>query len=73
MEVMNMANSDKTTTVRIPVTEHRKGTQAINKARSARVVTNPLLRSLKQKDFYSLGVQYVLDQLQAAKGDAAHA
>jgi hypothetical protein len=37
------------------------------------VVTNPLLRSLKQKDFYSLGVQYVLDQLQAAKGDAAHA
>lgn len=66
-----MANSDKTTTVRIPVTEHRKGSQAIQKAKTARAVTNPLFRSLKQKDFYALGVQYVLDQLKAAQPQGA--
>ena len=64
MEV-NMANTDKTTTVRIPVTDHLEGSQLIERAKRARKVTNPLLRTLKQKDFYALGVQYVKDQLKA--------
>lgn len=68
-----MANTDKTTTVRISVTEHQKGTRAIEKARSARKVTNPLLRSLKQKDFYMLGVRWVEDQLKANQEAPAHA